>query len=173
MNLDSSDIVAIVAVVVSAFVSVVSAYISYKNNRADLDASQQNNRANILSKRTEFIFEKQIAIFKEVALKMDQIIAVVVNGAEQQGKKTSNEKLEEKFFSDLEKASDALLWFFNGEKFYLPEKVLLSTTEFIAAIKEFIDKRDYKNKHDLLEFLVPKNLEITGLMRIYWGIDDK
>ena len=50
----SSDIIAIVAIVSSAMVSAISAYISFKNNKANIEA-----------KRAEIAFEKRIEAFKE------------------------------------------------------------------------------------------------------------
>ena len=50
-----SDVIAIVAVVVSAVVSILSVYISYKNNKANIGA-----------KRSEMIFERQIRILQEL-----------------------------------------------------------------------------------------------------------
>ncbi len=172
MNLNSSDIVAIVAVVVSTFVSVISAYIAYKNKKAELEASQQNNKSNILSKRTEFIFEKQITVFKEMALKMDEVIVFVANGIEQHEANSSNENIEEEFFCKLEKEVKSLNWFFNGEKFYLPKKILLSSGKFINILKDFVREHDYKNINKLLEDLVGENSDVTVLMIDYWGIDE-
>jgi len=168
MSLNSSDIVAIIAVIVSAAASSISAYISYKNNRIGLDVAQQNLKANILAKRTEFIFEKQISVFREVSLKIDEIIVILLNGIEEEA---INEEAEEKFFSALEKESDTLLWFFNGEDFYLPKKVSAAIQKFLATLKKFKDKRDYQNKWELIVELVPQKTQITNLMREYWGID--
>jgi hypothetical protein len=48
-----SDIIAIVAIVVSAIVSIVSAFIAYKNNEA-----------NILARRSEIALERRMDAFK-------------------------------------------------------------------------------------------------------------
>ena len=58
----ASDIIAIVAITISAIVSVISAIITYKNNKA-----------NILAKRSEMSFEKRLEAYRELIESMGKL----------------------------------------------------------------------------------------------------
>jgi len=60
--MNSSDIIAVVAIVVTGVVSVISAYTSY-----------QNNKANIVAKRSEMVLEKRLDAFNRVVEKFGRI----------------------------------------------------------------------------------------------------
>lgn len=60
--MNSSDLIAITAVIITGIVSALSAYISH-----------QNNKANIVARRSEMVFEKRLDAFSRVVEKIGLI----------------------------------------------------------------------------------------------------
>jgi len=58
----SSDIIAVVAISISGIVSLISAYTSYKNNKA-----------NIMARRSELALEKRLTAFVDIVEQMGKL----------------------------------------------------------------------------------------------------
>jgi hypothetical protein len=97
--MNSSDIIAIVAIVISAIVSVVSSVITYKNNKVNIEA-----------RRSEMAFEKQLEAFRELAERMGHIrltnLSILANTKNQNASETYFDSMQlafDQFFLDLPK----------------------------------------------------------------------
>ena len=87
--MNNSDLIAIIAIVVSAIVSIIT-----------LIAAYRTAKLNVQARRSEMAFEKQIEAFREIAEKLGGIRKVfVIHGAPE------GEGMTRNFFQQLKKPS--------------------------------------------------------------------
>ena len=153
--MQTSDLLAIVAIVVSAIVSIASVFISYLNNKI-----------NIRAKRSELAFEKQIEAFREIAEKMGGIRRAMVDTP-----KPVNEQLNDLFFSTLLQASMDYYSTWQRCRIYLPPELAVSLREYGKKIISYSACRDYSSHDEFLDEINSLEPEIIKAMNKYMGIN--
>ena len=153
----SSDIIAIVAMVISAIVSIVSGIISYKNNKANIEA-----------KRSDMAFEKQIEAFREIAETIAGIRRAVASGYKLN---TDDEKTILKYFDQLETAFNAFYVASKRSELYLPPDLKKVLNSYGPHVGFFVSERDFKSEPKFLERLNKMEPEIIALMNKHIGLN--
>ncbi len=164
--LTSSDIIAIVAIVLSAIVSVTSAVISYKNNKA-----------NIQAKRSEIALEKRLVAFSGIVKEIGGITAWT-------GEMLANDiNSGEEFFKYLEteKYNIHFLETYLEQRVFFPKHIDKEISEFIDLITRFVkevilpfEKSDLIfNKLKIEDFhksIKDKESKIVGMIQDFVGL---
>ena len=142
--MNSSDIIAIVAIVVSAIVSIVSTTISYLNNKE-----------NITARRKESVFEKKREAFKLVVERMsridnflshDQFIFTAKSNSNDAENRAFYEKLTSLFLDSKVE--------FDRQRIYFPPEIAQAFQEYfyndklMKQTQEFNEKRDLESLND-------------------------
>lgn len=123
--MNSSDIIAITAIVISAIVSVTSAVISYKNNKA-----------NIQAKRSEIAFDKRLAAFSKIVGEIGKFTTLTGGVASQQFK-TKEETI--KYLNKYDGAKDFTTYYFE-QRIFFPKKIDKEIREFIDLMTEYAEE---------------------------------
>jgi biopolymer transport protein ExbB/TolQ len=153
--MDVSDIIAIVAIIASAIVSIIAAITSYRNTKLSIQA-----------RRSEMAFEKQIEAFRELAEKLGGIrksfamFSIPVSEREQ-----------ETFFARVEKA--ILDYHFTYQKFrlYLPSDLDSALREFTQKAVIYYSDADYSKHKEFLDEFNKIEPKIIKIMNKYMGIN--
>lgn len=125
----SSDIIAVIAVVVSALVLIVSVYIGY-----------QTNKVNIEAKRSDLVFERRLEIFRELVEKIGLIKYYVINNLDFKG-----EKPPKSFFVGLNERRDDLFVSVQKIKVFIPGEMENHINNYDRRLRMFIKKEGYDN----------------------------
>ena len=158
-----SDIIAIVAIVTSAIVSIVSAYISF-----------QNNKANINARRSEIALEKRLEAFSEVTTKMGMFRLSLVNYFASQISQKSD-KLDFAGFKETF-VKDLIEFHLTVERVqvYLPRHISIAVDEFVDALSNytdnFLEKDDLGDIDTLTNNLWQEELKVVKLMQEFVGL---
>src|SRR5215510_7507327 len=105
--MNTSDIIAIVAIVVSALVSIIVAITSYRSNKL-----------NIQARRSEMAFEKQIEAFREIAEKISGIRKAIIGSQIPYDESSKNV-----FYHAVEKATLDYVFTYRKYRVYLPSEL--------------------------------------------------
>jgi hypothetical protein len=153
--MNTSDIIAILAISISAPVSIIVAITSYRSNKLNIDA-----------RRSEMAFEKQIEAFREFADKMGGIRKTIISASILYDESSGNA-----FFRAIEKANLDYHFTYQKYRIYLPTELDAILREFEKKVISYYSNADY-TKHD--EFFDDFNrLEpnIIKTMNKYIGIN--
>lgn len=159
----SSDIIAIVAIISSAIVSVISTYISF-----------QNNKANINARRSEIALEKRLEAFSEVTTKMGMFRLSLVNyfasQLTQKSDKLDFAGFKETFVKDLVEFHLTV----ERVQVYLPRHISIAVDEFVDALAsysdKFLEKDDIGDIETLTNELWQEELKVVKLMQEFVGL---
>ena len=149
----SSDIIAITAIILSAIVSIVSAYISYKNNKS-----------NILAKRSEMAFERQLDAFQEVVEKIGMVRLI-----NSQNLYLKDEQKIKNYFSELKNAKDEFYKSYQRQRVYLPPDIAEKTRLYGSGIFSFLSNGNYGEIDKYYSDLVMKEREIIFMIQTFMG----
>lgn len=153
--MNTSDIIAIVAISVSAIVSIIVAITSY-----------QSNKLNIQARRSEMAFEKQIEAFREIADKMGGIRKAFVGFPI-----PDDETSERTFFSRLEKVTLDYHFTYQKYRVYLPSELDTALREFEKKAISYYSNADYKKHSEFLDEFNKLEPDIIKIMNKYMGIN--
>jgi hypothetical protein len=156
----SSDIIAVVAIVVSAIVSTLSLYISYKNNKS-----------NILAKRTEIALEKQLEAFSILEEKMHSITTLILSTDEKQ-----NSAIDKAFRKKLEVAYNNFLQKYDLLRIYLPPHLEIALDHFdVSVLQVLLDKiwstATEDEQDNYLRKILLTHSDVISSIRKYIGIE--
>ena len=154
----SSDIIAIIAMVISAIVSIASAYISF-----------QNNKANIQARRLEMSFEKQLDAFKDLNERTGEIRAIVFSANEI----SKTQRSVNKYFNTLSKIYDDYYASINKYRVYLPSNIQSAYVEFADKVADYLSKANIEDNQKLYKALDRKENQILSLLNQYMGFEAK
>jgi hypothetical protein len=153
--MNTSDIIAIVAIVVSAIVSIITTITSY-----------QSTRLNIQSRRSEMAFEKQIESFREIAEKMSGIRKAIVSS-----QKPYDESSESAFYHAVEKATLDFVFTYQKYRVYLPSELDKVLREFGKKAISYYSDADYTKHDEFIEGFNKFEPDIVKVMNKYMGIN--
>jgi hypothetical protein len=151
----TSDIIAIVALVVSAVVSIVVAITSYRSNKL-----------NIQARRSEMAFEKQIEAFREIAEKISNIRKAFY-GSQTPYDEASNNA----FYRVVEKATLDYVFTHRKYRVYLPSELNDLLHEFGKKAVSYYSDADYTKHDEFLEEFNKLEPNIVKIMNKYMGIN--
>jgi len=151
----ASDIIAIVAIVVSAIVSIVVAITSYRSNKL-----------NIQARRSEMAFEKQIEAFREIADKLGGIRKTIIGFPV-----PDSDRAETAFFTRVEKAT--LDYHFTYQRFrvYLPSDLDVALREFTQKAIAYYSDADYSKHSEFMDDFNKLEPKIIKIMNQHMGIN--
>lgn len=159
----SSDIIAIVAIVASAIVSIISAYISF-----------QNNKANINARRSEIALEKRLDAFSEVTFKMGKfrlsLASFLASHSNEKFGKDDFEDLKNIFIKDLAELHMTV----ERVQVYFPKHVSVAIDRFNDSLSEYSDKlieeRDLGSVETLFNIIGDEEQKVVELMQEFIGL---
>ena len=154
--MNTSDIIAIVAIVVSAIVSISAGIISYKANKATIEA-----------RRSEMAFEKQIEAFREIAEKMSGIRKVFID-TPMPSEKAGSVKV---FYTAVRSAILEFVFTYQKYRVYLPSELDLVLREFGKKAISYFSKEDYDLHEEFVSEFNEIEQEIIKIMNKYMGIN--
>ena len=152
--MNTSDLIAIVAIVVSAIVSIVVAITTYRSNKL-----------NIQAKRSEMAFEKQIEAFREIAEKISSIRKAIVGS-----KQPYDESSDSAFFHAVEKATLDYVFTHRKYRVYLPSDLDSILHELGKKAVSYYSDADYTKHNEFLEELNQLEPKAVKMMNKYMGI---
>ena len=142
-----SDIIAIIAIVLSAIVSVVSGYISYKTNKM-----------NITAKRLEIAYQRRLDSFSKMISAMGEFQASLVDAVgiiQKDGLEATRTRLYESF--------ENVVKTFDKERVFFPSKVNYAVNNYNKIALEHTD-----------EFLKnPTPVELEKWRKSVWDEENK
>lgn len=142
-----SDIIAIIAIVLSAIVSVVSGYISYKTNKM-----------NITAKRLEIAYQRRLDSFSKMISAMGEFRASLVDAVgiiQKDGLEATRTRLYESF--------ENVVKTFDKERVFFPSKVNNAVNNYNKIALEHTD-----------EFLKnPTSVELEKWRKSTWDEENK
>jgi len=150
-----SDIIALVAISVSALVSIIVSITSYRTNKL-----------NIQARRSEMAFEKQIEAFREIADKMGGIRKAIIGFPV-----PDSGRSETAFFTRVEKAT--LDYHFTYQKFrvYLPSDLDMALREFTQRAIAYYSDADYSKHSEFMDEFNKLEPKIIKIMNKHMGIN--
>jgi Zn-finger domain-containing protein len=116
----SSDIIAIVAIAASTIVSITSAYISY-----------QNNKANLLAKKSEIAFEKRLDAFRDVVNGVAKHVDFLYRWSSREVK---SEKEFKAFAQEFDEVNEHIITTYRRCVVYLPPSIDAALVELHRII---------------------------------------
>ena len=149
--MNTSDIIAILAISVSALVTIIVAITSYRSNKL-----------NIQARRSEMAFEKQIEAFREIADKLGGIRRTIV---------TDDRKSESDFFSHVEKATLEYHFTYQRYRMYLPSDLDAALREFTQKAISYYSNADYNRDTEFFEDFNKLEPKIIKIMNKHLGIN--
>ncbi len=153
--MNTSDIIALVAIGVSALVSIIVSITSYRINKL-----------NIQARRSEMAFEKQIEAFREIADKMGGIRKAIISFPV-----PDNERSETAFFSRVEKATLDYHFTYQKYRVYLPSELDTLLREFEKKAISYYSDGDYMKHGEFIEEFNQLEPKIIRVMNKYMGIN--
>lgn len=153
--MNTSDIIAIVAIVVSAIVSIIVTITSYRSNKL-----------NIQARRSEMAFEKQIEGFKEIAEKMSGIRKAMISS-----QKPYDESSAYTFFREMEKAAIDFVFTYQKHRVYIPSELDVELREFGKKAISYYSGADYTEHDQFVEDFNKLEPNIVKIMNKYMGIN--
>ena len=153
--MNTSDIIALVAIVVSAIVSIIVTITSYRSNKL-----------NIQARRSEMAFEKQIEGFREIAEKMGGIRKAVISS-----QKPYDESSENAFFHAMEKATLDFVFTYQKYRVYLPSELDAVLREFGKKAISYYSGADYSEHDEFIEDFNKLEPNIVKIINKYMGIN--
>ena len=149
----SSDIIAIVAIVISAIVSVISAVIAFKNNKANIEA-----------RRVEMAYERRMESFREILEAMGVLrMFMSENYPLYRGK-------HDEFFAELRKEYYKFFSTYQKLRFFIPPSLREGFSEYSRFVFDFIDRGDYGKVREFGDELRDKEYEITNALQKFLGM---
>src|SRR5512140_86139 len=121
--MNNSETLAIIAIVVSAIVSIVSTVIAYLHNKA-----------NIQAKRSEIAFAKQIEAFREISEKMGRIRQIMG----EKMPKVSNKAAINAFFDEMEKVFKEYYLVQQEQRVFFPPELNAASEEYGRQMSDFV-----------------------------------
>lgn len=152
--MNSSDIIAIVAIVISAIVSVLSAYISLKNNKANIEA-----------RRLEMAFEKRLEAFREILEGMGNFRRFV-----SENRNSLQSDNPEEYFAKLREQYYKFFSTYQKLRFYIPPNARQIFTDYARFVLDYINRKDSEHTKDFGAQLRDKENEITDLLQKFLGL---
>jgi hypothetical protein len=151
--MNSSDIIAIVAIVISAIVSVISAVIAFKNNKANIEA-----------RRVEMAYERRMEAFREILEAMGVLrMFMSENYPLYRGK-------PDEFFSELRKQYYKFFSTYQKLRFFVPPSLRDNFTEYSRFVFDFIDRQDFGQVREFGDELRDKEYEIINALQKFLGL---
>ena len=159
----SSDIIAIVAIVISAIVSIVSVFISYQNTKATINA-----------KRSEIALDRRLNAFSELIEKIGALRLSLVRFAAL----PSDVKFEKEEFDGLKaimvEGFESLHIVFERNRVFLPKHISRAVDKFVETISRFSDKllvvKDVKGLQTFLNAVGKEEEKVVDLMQEFIGL---
>ncbi len=153
--MNTSDVIAIVAIVVSAIVSIITVIAAYRTAKL-----------NVQARRSEMAFEKQIEAFRIIAEKMGEIRKVFAKSPVPEG-----EGMTRNFFLAVENA--VLDYHFTYQKYrvYLPSDLDAALREFTQVAIGYYSDADYKKHGKFVEDFNKLEPKIIKIMNKHMGIN--
>ena len=153
--MNTSDIIAIVAIVVSAFVSIIVAITSYRNNKLTIQA-----------RRSEMAFERQIEAFREIAEKISGIrMAIIASPV------PHDERSRKAFYSAVEKATLDYIFTHRRYRVYLPSELDIPLNELGKKAAIYYTDADYTKHPEFIEEFNKLEFKIVKIMNKLMGIN--
>jgi hypothetical protein len=153
--MNTSDIIAILAISVSALVTIIVAITSYRSNKL-----------NIQARRSEMAFEKQIEAFREIAEKISGIRKAIIGS-----QKPYDESSKDAFYRTVEKATLDYVFTYRKYRVYLPSELDKALIEFSKKAISYYSGADY-TKHDaFLDDFNKLEPNIVKIMNKHMGIN--
>jgi hypothetical protein len=153
--MNTSDIIAILAISVSALVTIIVAITSYRSNKL-----------NIQARRSEMAFEKQIEAFREIADKLGGIRKTIIGFPV-----PDNERSEQAFFSRVEKATLEYHFTYQKYRVYLPSDLDVALREFTKKAISYYSNADYNKHTEFLDDFNKLEPKIIKVMNKHMGIN--
>jgi hypothetical protein len=156
--MDSSEIIALVAIGSSAVVTIVVAIIGYLTNK-------ENNRA----KRSEIAFERRLDAFRGIIEKSGVLKLLGSSGGKML---SSGNKTEIKSYElDLKQAIDEFYRVYQQERVYLPPHISDMVTEYGNLSFQYIvnEKHTTANIKEWCNKIIAKEKEIVAEMQRFIG----
>lgn len=153
--MNTSDIIAIVAIVVSALVSIIVTITSYRTNKL-----------NIQARRSEMAFEKQIEAFREIADKISGIRKAIINLQMPYDELSNNA-----FYHMVEKATLDYVFTYRKYRVYLPSELDQALIEFSKKAISYYSEADYTKHDKFIEEFNQLEPHIIKIMNKYMGIN--
>ncbi|MBW7918904.1 MAG: hypothetical protein H3C52_06350 [Anaerolineales bacterium] len=155
--MNSSDIIAIVAIVISATVSITSVYIAFLIHKQ-----------NITAKRLEIALGKQLEIFSLLGERMQSIAKIALDLDEQ-----PNSSIDHAFLKRLEMAHNNFLQSYDLVRIYLPPQLENRLDEFEVSVLHVLTNKALQadEQNDQLRNIVVTQYEAVSMIRKYIGIE--
>ena len=153
-KMNTSEVIAIVAIVVSAIVSIVATITSYRSTKLSLQ-----------SKRSEMAFEKQIEAFREIAEKISGIRKTIIGS-----QKPYDESSDNAFYRAVEKATLDYVFTHRKYRVYLPSELDILLHEFGKQAVSYYSDADYTKHDKFIEQFNKLEPQIIKMMNKYMGI---
>jgi hypothetical protein len=153
--MNTSEIIALVAIAISALVSIVATITSYRNTRL-----------NIQSRRSEMAFEKQIDAFREIAEKMGGIRKAIINSLV-----PYDDLSERTFFHAIEKANLDYHFTYQKYRVYLPSELDAALRDFEQKVISYYSNADYQKHSEFLDEFNKLEPAIIKIMNRHMGIN--
>jgi hypothetical protein len=151
----TSDIIALVAIVVSALVTIIVAITSYRTNKL-----------NIQARRSEMAFEKQIEAFREIAEKVNGIRKAIISS-----QKPYDESSGNAFYRAVEKATLDYVFTYRKYRVYLPSELDKILIEFSKKAISYYSDADYTKHDEFLDDFNKLEPNMVKIMNKYMGIN--
>lgn len=152
--MSATDIIAIVAIVVSAIVSIVATVISYRSTKLSVQ-----------SRRSEMAFEKQIEAFREIAEKISGIRKAIIGS-----QKPYDGSSGDVFYRAVEKATLDYVFTHRKYRVYLPSELDALLHEFGKQAVSYYSDSDYTKHDKFIEEFNKLEPQIIKMMNKYIGI---
>ncbi len=153
--MNTSDIIAIVAIVVSAIVSIITTITSYRSTKLSIQ-----------SRRSEMAFEKQIEAFREVAERISGIRKAII-GAEV----PYDELSKDAFYRMVEKATLDYVFAYQKYRVYLPSELYTALREFSKKAISYYSDADYTRHREFIDEFNKLESNIIKIMNKHMGIN--
>jgi hypothetical protein len=152
--MSTSDIIALVAIVISALVSITVAITSYRSNKLAIHA-----------RRSEMAFEKQIEAFREIAEKISGIRKAIIGS-----QKPYDESSNNAFYSTVEKATLDYVFTHRKYRVYLPSELDKLLNEFGKQAVSYYSDADYTKHDKFIEEFNKREPQVIKLMNKHMEI---
>ena len=152
--MNTSDIIAILAISVSALVSIIVAITSYRSNKL-----------NIQARRSEMAFEKQIEAFREIAEKISGIRKAIISS-----QTPYDESSDNAFYRAVERATLDYVFTHRKHRVYLPSELDSLLHELGKKAVSYYSDADYTKHDEFLEEFNELEPKAVKIMNKYMGI---
>jgi hypothetical protein len=157
-----SDIVAIVAIIVSAIVSTLATFIAYKNNQTTISA-----------KRKEIALERQLDAFSEITEKVGEL-SVKLNHADVIFSNHGNAKKKTEALNAILSSMENLVISYARNEVYLPSRIMEQFSKLASALnkdsQELLVRKDFDNLKKIKKDIIERSDSVIIEMQEFIGV---